>query len=72
MADRAHQAAGVVDAGHQILQAFAAREVPHRAVAAHQINGVVLVGINDVDAGSVVEAGARGLVLREGDLDGIF
>jgi hypothetical protein len=41
-------------------------------VASDEEDGVVLFGINDVDAGSVVETGARGLVLREGDLDGIL
>jgi hypothetical protein len=72
VAYRAHQAAGVVDAGHQVLQTFAVREVPHGAVAAHEVDGVVLSGINDVDAGSVVKPGARGLILGEGNLDGII
>ncbi|MNI88732.1 hypothetical protein D3C73_1460590 [compost metagenome] len=37
----------------------------------NEVDGIVLPGIYDVDPSGVVEPGARGLIRREGDLDGI-
>ncbi|MNW50865.1 hypothetical protein D3C74_283300 [compost metagenome] len=72
MAYCANYASTVVDGPDELLQEFVVGEVPHGAMTTDKIDGIVLVRINYLDPGRVVEACSRGFVLGELHLNRII